>query len=85
MFKWFFALVNLGFAAWLISAFTDTETCAGLTGAELEGCEAGTAIGGFAAAAMILFLWLAVDVILYVGYRIFRRKDHGPKRAKVEL
>jgi len=74
MFKWFFALVNLGFAAWLISAFTATETCTGLTGAELEGCEAGTAIGGFAAAAMIVFLWLAVDVILYVARRIFTRK-----------
>ena len=74
MFRVFFALVNLGFAAWLISAFTDTETCTGLTGTDLKACEAGTAIGGFAAAAMILFIWLATDVILYVGRRIFARK-----------
>lgn len=75
MFKIVFALVNLGFAAWLVGGLSEAGGgCAGLAGDELSACEAGTAIGGFAAAAMILFLWLAVDVILYVGYRIFRRK-----------
>ena len=75
MFRVFFGLVNLGFWVWLLAAILGTgDVCAGETGEMLEACEAGAAVGGFASAALILFLWVAVDVILYVGYRIFRRK-----------
>lgn len=75
MFRVFFGLVNLGFWVWLLAAIAGTgDVCDGETGEMLEACEAGAAVGGFASAALILFLWVAVDVILYVGYRIFRRK-----------
>lgn len=79
MFKIIFALVNLGFAIWLIGGLSEAgDGCAGLAGEELSACEAGTAIGGGVAAFMILGLWVFVDVILYIGWRIFRRK---PKRV----
>lgn len=86
MFRVFFALVNLGYLVWMISAVAGTgDVCAGETGEMLEACEAGAAVGGFASMALILFLWMATDIIIYVIHRIFRRKDRGPKRTKVAL
>lgn len=74
-FRIFFALVNFGFLAWLISAIAGSgDVCDGETGEMLKACEAGAAVGGFASMALILFLWAVVDIIIYIIYRIFRRK-----------
>ena len=79
VFRVFFGLVNLGFLVGLIAALgSAADNCDGEVGATLEACEAGTAIGGGAILVFIVFLWVAVDLILYVLHRVFRRK---PKTA----
>jgi hypothetical protein len=75
IFRWIFLAIQVLFLVWIIAgAGGAADNCAGETGSALEACEAGTAVGAGIGVLMIVFLWMAVDVILGVGYLIFRKK-----------
>jgi hypothetical protein len=75
VFRWVFLAIQALFLIWIISgASSAADNCDGEVGQALEACQAGTAVGAGIGVFMIVFLWLAVDVILGVGYLIFRKK-----------
>jgi hypothetical protein len=75
VFRWVFLAIQVLFLIWIIGgASSAAGNCAGETGQALEACEAGTAVGAGIGVILIVFLWMAVDVILGVGYLIFRKK-----------
>lgn len=74
-FRWFFLAVQLLFLVWLITGVSGAAgNCDGEVGQALEACQAGTAVGAGLGVAVILFVWVAVDVILGLTYMIFRRR-----------
>ena len=72
MFRVFFAIVNFGFLAWLVGGVSSaSDDCSGYADQlSQDACAAGTGIG----AVFIIFLWVAVDLILYVLHRVLSRK-----------
>ena len=75
VFRWVFLAIQALFLIWIVSGVSGaSDNCAGRTGQALESCQAGTAVGAGIGVFMIVFLWVAVDVILGVGYLIFRKK-----------
>lgn len=76
IFRWFFLAVQLLFLAWIIFGVggAAAENCDGETGAALEACQAGTAVGASIGAGLIIGLWVAVDIILGLTYLIFRKR-----------
>jgi hypothetical protein len=75
IFPWAFLAIQALFLIWIISGATAAGgTCDGQTGQQLEACQTGAAVGGGIGVLLIVFLWLATDVILGVGYLIFRRR-----------
>lgn len=73
IFRWVFLAVNVLFLVWLIAGVGSVDTTPP-AGANAEAFEAGTAIGAGVGAMMIIFLWVSVDVILGIGYLVFRKK-----------
>lgn len=68
---WIIVVVNILFAAWIIGGIgAAADTCAGKTGDELEWCQAGAAIGGTAAVGIIVFFWVAVDMVLGIVWLV---------------
>ncbi len=75
IFPWIFLAIQVLFLVWIISgASSAASNCDGQVGQALESCQAGTAVGAGIGVFLIVFLWVAVDVILGVGYLIFRRR-----------
>ena len=75
VFMWVFLAVQALFLVWMISGLSGAaDNCTGETGTSLDACQAGTAIGAGLGLAMVLFLWVAVDVILGITYLITRRR-----------
>lgn len=75
IFRWVFLAIQALFLIWIISGVGDAaNNCDGEVGTALEACQAGTAIGAGIGVAMVIFLWVAVDVILGITYLIVRRK-----------
>jgi hypothetical protein len=68
-------VINVLFLIWIIAGVASTgDSCAGLTGPELEACEAGTAVGASIGVGIILFLWFLVDAILGILWLVTRSK-----------
>ncbi len=62
---WVILGFNLLMLAWLIGGLASTASnCDGLSGAALDACDAGTAIGATIGAGIIVFFWVAGDLIL---------------------
>jgi hypothetical protein len=60
--KWAFILFNLLMLTWMLLACgTVTES---MNAADSDAAQAGTAVGGAIASGMLLFVWMAGDVIL---------------------
>ena len=75
IFRWVFLAVQVLFLVWIIAGVSSASgSCDGKVGDALNACQAGTAAGAGLGVALIIFLWAAVDVILGVGYLIFRRR-----------
>jgi hypothetical protein len=73
-FTWFILIVQVLFVVWIISAGgAVSDSCEGLTGSDLEICQAGTAIGAGIGFTLILILWAIIDVILGVIWLITNR------------
>jgi hypothetical protein len=80
-FTWIILAVNVLFLVWLITgvggAADQAEDCTALVGNAKDLCEAGnagTAVGAGIGAAIILFLWALVDVILGILWLVTRPK-----------
>jgi hypothetical protein len=71
---WFILVVNVLFLIWMISlGGAAAENCDDVTRAEMDACEAGTAIGATLGAGLIIFLWVAADVILGIVWLVTNR------------
>ena len=73
-FTWFILLVNILFLVWFIVAMrtVDSSTCDGLNTTDCEGVKSlGGGVGGF----LIIFIWLAVDVVLGIIWIVTRRRQ----------
>lgn len=79
IFRWVFLAIQLLFLIWIIAGISSAsgstaKSCAGLTGDALNTCttasHAGTGIG----VALIIVLWVIVDIILGISYLIFRKR-----------
>ncbi|TLW91322.1 hypothetical protein FFT09_18920 [Saccharomonospora piscinae] len=75
VFRWVFLGVQLLFLALLIIGIVgNSGSCEGLTGQELEVCQAGTGIGTTIGVGLIIGLWVAVDLILALTWLVFRKR-----------
>ncbi|MCO1660302.1 hypothetical protein [Pseudonocardia humida] len=75
VFMWVFLAVQALFLVWVVSSLSGAaDNCDGRTGDALSACQAGTAVGAGLGLAVILFLWVAVDVILGITYLVTRRR-----------
>ena len=67
--------INVLFLIWiLVGAGGNADNCDGLSGEDLEICEAGTAIGTGIGVALICGLWFFVDAILGILFLITQPK-----------
>jgi hypothetical protein len=74
IFRWVFLAIQVLFLIWIIAgASSASDNCEGETGQALEACEAGTAVGAGIGVVLIIFIWMAVDVILALTYLVFVR------------
>ena len=75
IFRWVFLAIQVLFLIWIIAGTSgNADNCDGKTGQALDACQAGTAVGTGIGVALIIGLWVAVDVILGIGYLIFRKR-----------
>ncbi|GAB3191617.1 hypothetical protein GCM10027261_02010 [Geodermatophilus arenarius] len=75
VFRWVFLAIQALFLIWIIGgASSAADNCDGQVGDALTACQAGTAVGAGIGVMVIVFLWVAVDVILGIGYLIFRKR-----------
>jgi hypothetical protein len=62
---WFILAFNFLMVIWIVTGVAGVaDSCAGMTGSELDACQAGTAIGATIGVGLIVGLWVAGDVIL---------------------
>jgi len=74
-FTWVIVAINVLFLIWVVAgAGGAASNCDGLTGNDLDACEAGTAIGASIGIGIILVLWFLVDGILGVLWLVTRPK-----------
>lgn len=75
IFRWVFLAIQVLFLVWIIAGTAgNSDNCAGQVGDALDACEAGTAVGTGIGVALIIGLWVAVDIILGITYLIVRKK-----------
>ena|SRR5664279_3861147 len=74
VFTWIILAINLLFLIWLIAGITSVSTakCDGLT---QQNCDAAKAIGGGIGSLLVIFLWVAADVILGIIWLVTRKKE----------
>jgi hypothetical protein len=75
IFRWVFLAVQALFLIWIIAGGSGAaDNCDGKVGDALSACQAGTAVGAGIGIALIIGLWVAVDIILGITYLIVRKK-----------
>jgi hypothetical protein len=79
VFRWIFLAVQVLFLVWIIGGIASSggtpPSCVGMTGQDLTTCQDAGHLGTTFGVALIVFFWLAVDVILAVGHLIFRKRS----------
>ncbi len=73
IFLWFFLAIQAIFIIWIITGINassnDTSTCGSLSAKACQDAHnAGAGIGVF----LIIFLWVLVDIILGIGYGVYK-------------
>lgn len=73
IFRWVFLAIQALYIIWIITGATSVshQSCTNLSA---QACTAAKQVGGGIGVLLIVFLWLATDVILGVGYLIFRKR-----------
>jgi hypothetical protein len=69
---WVILAINVLFLVVTISMFNIESSCQGMTGEDLELCQAGEGIGKGIAFFAVLFSWALVDIILGVIFMVTR-------------
>lgn len=73
IFRWVFLAIQVLFLVWIITGVTaEGPACAPNLSA--EACQAAQGIGTGIGVALIIGLWIAVDLILGITYLIFRKR-----------
>ena len=73
-FTWVILIIQVLFVVWIVAGTSSaTSNCDGLIGSDLELRQAGTAIGAGIGIALVIFLWVVVDIILGVIWLITNR------------
>jgi hypothetical protein len=77
-------------AIWIIGGVANVSSnCAGLTGDDLEICQAGTAIGGGIGVTFLFFVWFIGFIILGLIWLMSRPKEnvivYGPEGQQVTV
>jgi hypothetical protein len=89
--SWVILAINILFVWWLFAGLGSAvqESCEGMTGSDLEACQAGTAIGAGLGGILIMTLWVMVDIILLVIFLVTKKKPREcptcGKKVKVGL
>lgn len=73
IFRWVFLAIQVLFLVWIISGVTATGPDCG-PNLSPEACQAAQGIGTGIGVALIIGLWIAVDLILGITYLIFRKR-----------
>jgi len=75
---WVILAMNGLFLAWIIYAIHVASTnCNGQTGSLGQACQTGTAIGAGISVGIIVFFWVAVDVILGIIFLVTNRNQRS--------
>jgi hypothetical protein len=75
IFPWIFLAVQALFLVWIISGTAGaSDNCDGKVADALQACQAGTAVGAGIGVLLIVFLWVATDVILGITWLILRKR-----------
>lgn len=74
IFRWIFLAIQALFLVWIITGGHAAASSHCDPNLSAQACTAARQVGGGIGVLLIVFLWLAVDVILGVGYLIFRKK-----------
>ena len=74
VFTWIILAINALFLIWLVSGIVSVSnsTCDNLS---QQSCDSAKAVGGGIGAILIIFLWVAVDVILGIIWLVTRKKE----------
>ena len=74
-FSWFIIIVNIFFLYAIFSGLNETsKSCDGLSGDDLNICQAGTAIGAGIGVFALVFFWVLVDLILLILWIVSNKK-----------
>lgn len=73
IFRWVFLAIQALFLIWIITGLNSSEPGCG-PNLSAEACQAAQGIGAGIAIALIVGLWIAVDLILGITYLIFRKR-----------
>ena len=75
IFTWIILAINVIFAAWLIGGMVSVSnsTCEG--NLSQSACDGAKAIGGGIGALLIIFLWVAADIILGIIWLVTRKRE----------
>ena len=75
---WFILIVQVLFVIWIVGgASSAADSCTGLSGDDLDICQAGTAIGASIGIGFIIVLWAFVDIILGVIWLVTGRSSRS--------
>ena len=75
VFRWVLLAIQALFLIWIVSGISgNSDNCSGQVGDALQTCQAATGIGTGIGVALIIGLWVAVDIILGITYLIVRKR-----------
>jgi hypothetical protein len=75
VFTWIILAINVLFLIWIIAGVSSVSSSACDPSLSQETCTATKEIGGGIGVLLIIFLWVAVDVILGIIWLVTRKKE----------
>lgn len=72
VFMWFFLAVQAIFIIWIIAGANSASSSGNCNGLDKASCDAATAVGTGIGVALVIGLWVAVDIILGIIYLVVR-------------
>lgn len=87
---WALVIFSVLMLIWIVGGVSATSNnCAGMTGTELETCQAATAIGGGIGVTFLIIIWFVGFIVLGLIWLMSRPKDnvvlYGPEGQQVTL
>jgi hypothetical protein len=87
---WALVIFSLLMLLWIVVGVAGvSDNCAGMTGQELETCQAATAIGGGIGVTVLIIIWFIGFIVLGLIWLMSRPKDnvivHGPDGQQVTV